>query len=249
MKNLFFLAVLMVMALSACTSKKSLITSEQPINDKSSALVVSDSPILANDVDSVSFLFGANFGYHIREQLKDMPGKPGNLDVMISGFLKAAQGDDIFIGMDIQAAQSYLNNYFQTIQGRLAEDSKIEEDKFLAENGAKSGVVTTESGLQYKVIREGTGAKPTLEDNVTVHYHGTLLTGNVFDSSVVRGEPVEFPLQGVIAGFSEGLQLMPVGSKYTFWIPAELAYGSSNHKFANQLLIFEIELLAIAKEK
>jgi FKBP-type peptidyl-prolyl cis-trans isomerase len=119
-------------------------------------------------------------------------------------------------------------------------------------NGKREGVKTTASGLQYEVLKPGTGAKPAATDTVKVHYHGTLIDGAVFDSSVDRGEPISFPLNGVIKGWTEGVQLMPVGSKYKFVIPSELAYGErgAGGKIGpNATLIFEVELLAIEAEK
>jgi FKBP-type peptidyl-prolyl cis-trans isomerase len=128
---------------------------------------------------------------------------------------------------------------------------KIEEGaNYLAENGKREGVVTTASGLQYEVISLGKGAKPTAANTVKVHYRGTLLNGTVFDSSIDRGEPISFPLNGVIAGWTEGLQLMPVGSKFRFVIPYNLAYGergASELIGPYETLIFEVELLAIEK--
>ena len=123
-------------------------------------------------------------------------------------------------------------------------------DSFLAENARKEGVKTTASGLQYQVIKSGTGATPKLTDGVKVHYHGTLINGTVFDSSVERGEPISFPVSGVIAGWTEALQLMKVGDKWKLFIPAKLAYGdrSPSPKIpANSPLIFEVELLDIEK--
>ncbi len=123
-------------------------------------------------------------------------------------------------------------------------------DSFLAENAKKEGVKTTASGLQYLVMKSGTGATPKLSDGVKVHYHGTLINGTVFDSSVERGEPISFPVSGVIAGWTEALQLMKVGDKWKLFIPAKLAYGdqSPSPKIpANSPLIFEVELLGIEK--
>ena len=127
-----------------------------------------------------------------------------------------------------------------------------ESESFLEENSKREGVKVTESGLQYEVITEGSGPKPTAEDKVKVHYTGTLVNGTKFDSSVDRGEPIEFALNGVIAGWTEGLQLMPVGSKYRLFIPYELGYGTRGAgqdipPFA--ALIFDVELLDITTEK
>lgn len=122
------------------------------------------------------------------------------------------------------------------------------EAQFMADNQNAEGVITTASGLQYQVLQEGTGPHPTASDTVTVHYTGTLLDGTVFDSSVERGQPISFPLQGVIPGWTEGVQLMSVGSKFRFWIPPELAYGtrgSGNVIPPNATLIFDVELLGI----
>lgn len=131
----------------------------------------------------------------------------------------------------------------------LAAKSKSEGEAFLAENKGKPGVQVTESGLQYRVERAGNGATPAASDVVRVHYKGTLLNGETFDSSYDRGEPAEFGLNQVIPGWSEGVQLMKVGSKYTFWIPAELAYGETGGGPipANAMLTFEVELMEIVK--
>lgn len=128
-------------------------------------------------------------------------------------------------------------------------DKLAAANKFLAENKAKEGVVTLPSGLQYKILKEGTGAKPTAADRVTVHYHGTLIDGTVFDSSVDRKEPASFGVGQVIKGWTEGLQLMPVGSKWIFYIPYDLAYGPSGNQGIPPFstLVFEVELLSIDK--
>lgn len=152
--------------------------------------------------------------------------------------------------MSGEEAQNYIT---ATLDARTAEKNKkfaAEGEAFLAENATKEGVITTESGLQYKVITMGTGDKPTAEDKVKVHYHGTLIDGTVFDSSVERGEPIEFPLNGVIKGWTEGLQLMPVGSKFILYIPYQLAYGergAGSDIGPCEALIFEVELLEIVK--
>ncbi|MDQ7000286.1 MAG: FKBP-type peptidyl-prolyl cis-trans isomerase [Mariprofundus sp.] len=137
-------------------------------------------------------------------------------------------------------------------QKAAAEKNKVDGAAFLAENGKKEGVTTTESGLQYEVITQGDGAKPKATDKVTVNYRGTLIDGTEFDSSYKRGKPVTFPLNGVIKGWTEGVQLMNVGSKYKFVLPAELAYGErgAGGKIGpNSTLVFEVELLGIGEPK
>jgi len=130
---------------------------------------------------------------------------------------------------------------------QLAAEAKQKGTLFLAENVNQEGVQTTASGLQYKVLKEGTGRKPTKNDSVTVHYVGKLINGDVFDSSVKRGQPATFPLNGVIKGWTEGLQLMKEGAKYRFFIPAELGYGnrSAGKIPAHSTLIFDVELIAV----
>jgi FKBP-type peptidyl-prolyl cis-trans isomerase len=157
--------------------------------------------------------------------------------------------------MTAQDAQEYFNNTMEAIQ-----EAKLEKEfganknagiSYLKENGAKEGVITTASGLQYKVVNPGkkNAPAPAATDRVKVHYHGTLIDGAVFDSSVERGEPAEFALNQVIRGWTEGLQLMPVGSKYIFYVPQELAYGAQNQGsiLPYSTLIFEVELLEILK--
>ena len=148
--------------------------------------------------------------------------------------------------MDGTQAGEYIQNTMNTIKyGTVKEDG----EKFLAENALKEGVTTTESGLQYEVIKMGRGKKPAATDKVKVHYHGTLIDGTVFDSSVERGEPTSFGLNQVIKGWTEGLQLMPVGSKFRFYIPQEVGYGAqaAGSIPPYSTLIFEVELLGIEK--
>ncbi|MDR2146854.1 MAG: FKBP-type peptidyl-prolyl cis-trans isomerase [Tannerella sp.] len=208
---------------------------------------------LKTDVDSASFLIGSSWGKGLATQLKTLPGEPANIDAMIDGFAKAAKGDSVFLGMSDVDAQTYVNNYVQGAMTKASEVTLDEGRKFLEENKGKAGVITTETGLQYKVITEGTGEKPTsLEDTVLVHYTGKLLDGTVFDSSVDRGEPIKFALSQVIPGWSQGVLLMPKGSKYTMWIPSELAYGAQPAGQlikANSTLEFEVELLDVIKKK
>lgn len=176
-----------------------------------------------------------------------------NDDNFLSGFIAAALEENTSMSLD--SAVTYLQGNMERIRAEyLAEqyaDYKAENEKFLAENKTKEGVITTESGLQYKVITEGTGAKPTKDDKVKVHYTGTLLDGTKFDSSLDRGEPAQFGVGQVIKGWTEGLQIMPVGSKYIFWIPSDLAYGergAGRDIKPNSVLKFEVELLEIVKD-
>ena len=240
MKKLGFLAlaalVMMGVAFASCDSRKTVS--------------------LKTEVDSISYIIGASYGRGLSEELKKLPGIPGNVEALVAGFLNGADGDSIHLGMDMATAQNYINTYFQGLQAKEMEVKAAEADvkkataaQFLAENAKKSGVITTESGLQYKVINEGKGKRPNLENEIKVHYHGTLLDGSEFDSSVTRGEPAVFVLGNVIDGWKEGLQLMPVGSKYTLWVPSSLAYDNAgpNHPHYGNLLIFEVELLDIVK--
>ena len=201
-------------------------------------------------VDSASYAIGVNTGAGYKENLKTLPGGKANVDALIAGFITALKGDSAALKMTPEAAQAYLQTYFTEAQARDVVKVKDEGEKFLAENKTKSGVLTTESGLQYQVVTEGKGAKPTAADKVKVHYTGTLLDGTKFDSSVDRGEPAEFGVGQVIKGWTEGLQIMPVGSKYIFWIPSELAYGEQGAGAdikPGSTLKFEVELLDIVK--
>jgi len=203
---------------------------------------------LKSDLDSVSYVIGAFQGYQLRMGVQQDPDPAINMDALITGFINSAKGDSVYLGMELQEAQMFLNSYFQEFQNRLNEKNKAEADQFLAENRGKRGVSTTESGLQYSVITEGTGPKPKEDDKVKVDYHGTFLNGTVFDSSRERGEPAEIQLDMLVGfeGFKEGVLMMPVGSKYTLWIPVELGLGGNNPQLY-QLIIMEVELLEIIK--
>ncbi|MBL7700468.1 MAG: FKBP-type peptidyl-prolyl cis-trans isomerase [Chitinophagaceae bacterium] len=142
-----------------------------------------------------------------------------------------------------------ISDKLHEMRNQQSEQNLKAGQQFLEENGKKPGVVVLASGLQYEILTEGTGPKPTAQDNVTCHYHGTLIDGTVFDSSVRRGEPATFPLNMVISGWTEGVQLMSQGSKWRFFIPPHLAYGDrqvSREIGPNSTLIFEVELLDIS---
>ena len=206
---------------------------------------------LKTAVDSASYAIGINTGANYRTNLKTLPGGEANIDDLIAGFIQAIKGDSAAMKMTPETAQQYLQTYFVEASAKEAAQNKEAGEKFLAENKTKEGVITTESCLQYKVEKEGTGEKPTAADRVKVHYTGTLLDGTKFDSSVDRGEPAEFGVSQVIRGWTEGLQIMPAGSKYIFWIPSDLAYGergAGQDIKPNSVLKFEVELLEVIKE-
>jgi len=192
-----------------------------------------------------SYALGANVGESFRASKLDV-----TFDAFKEGFMDALKGENKFTMEEMQAC-------FEDIQKKIEAKQKAEMDiekergrKFLAENKKRKGVNETSSGLQYEVIVMGTGAKPSTTDKVRVHYHGTTIDGEIFDSSVQRGEPIEFGLNQVIKGWTEGLQLMPIGSKYILYIPADLAYGEHSPSpmiKGGATLIFEVELLDIPK--
>ncbi|MBQ0118347.1 MAG: FKBP-type peptidyl-prolyl cis-trans isomerase [Paludibacteraceae bacterium] len=191
---------------------------------------------------------GEQIGKSIKEQeptgLIGIPELATEFDLIKQGFVNGLYNS--FEVMDADQAGQYIQ---QTVDFIKFGNAKAEGEKFLAENALKDGVTVTESGLQYEVITAGKGSKhPTAESTVKVHYEGKLINGTVFDSSYQRGEPIEFPLNGVIKGWTEGVQLMTVGSKYRFYIPYNLGYGERG---AGQnippyaTLIFDVELLEI----
>jgi len=152
--------------------------------------------------------------------------------------------------MSYEEAQTIIENFFQTLQAAGGDKAQSEGKAFLEENSKRGEIVTLASGLQYEIMTEGAGATPKASDSVKVHYHGTLIDGKVFDSSVNRGEPATFGVTQVISGWVEALQLMPVGSKWKLYIPSELAYGAQGAGQAiapHSALIFEVELLDIVK--
>ncbi|MCI6324469.1 MAG: FKBP-type peptidyl-prolyl cis-trans isomerase, partial [Bacteroidales bacterium] len=189
---------------------------------------------------------GEQIGKSIKEQeAEGLLGEPAlatDFELIKQGFVNGMYGHDSQFTM--QSAGEYIEN---TMNNLKYGDTKAEGEQFLAENALRDGVKVTESGLQYEVIKMGKGKKPSATDRVKVHYHGTLIDGTVFDSSVERGEPITFGLNQVIAGWTEGLQLMPVGSKFKLYIPQELGYGSRNAGSIPpySTLIFEVELLGI----
>jgi FKBP-type peptidyl-prolyl cis-trans isomerase FklB len=204
---------------------------------------------LRNQLDSVSYAIGINVGDNLRNQKLNV-----NPDILARA-IKDALANNKSI-MSSEASGACIQAFFQKEAGKAGGENQIKAvenkkagDAFLASNKTKEGVKVTASGLQYKVINEGAGPKPASSDKVKVHYHGTLIDGTVFDSSVNRGEPTEFGVTQVIPGWVEALQLMPVGSKWTLYIPSELAYGQQGPPSIgpSQVLVFDVELLDIVK--
>ncbi|MDD2576248.1 MAG: FKBP-type peptidyl-prolyl cis-trans isomerase [Bacteroidales bacterium] len=203
---------------------------------------------LKTNKDKISYIIGEDIGGSLFREGYDL-----EIEVMIDALRMAAKGDtqnllseeekNTIMAVWQQEMQAKKQAQMQQEGLQAREEGKL----FLTTNRNQEGVKETESGLQYKVIQEGTGVKPMATDTVNVHYHGKLINGNVFDSSVERGEPISFPLNQVIQGWTEGLQLMTVGSKYTFFIPADLAYGDSPVGTipAGSTLVFDVELLGV----
>lgn len=216
---------------------------------KSTSTITDKSP----ELEQVGYSLGYLMGSGNKQDIPDL-----NLEAFEQGMRDAYSGDDKKRALTEEQMQKVLGDYQQKRQEEMVKEveakakaNKEAGDKFLAENAKKEGVQTTASGLQYKVITQGTGAKPKATDTVTVHYEGKLLDGKVFDSSYERGAPVQFPLNQVIKGWTEGLQLMPQGSKYELYIPSELAYGEAGNPAIepNSVLIFTVELLTEADAK
>jgi FKBP-type peptidyl-prolyl cis-trans isomerase FklB len=289
MKNIkFILAVLLVVAFTACNSNKAKL------------------PTLKTELDSLNYAFGLANGngiknYYLAKDSANADSLKIKIDMLLKGIKEGMKGDDsnyaelegvganigtalkeqsekglmgdstLKVDMDLikqglvnglrgsnvtmtaEEAQMYVNSTMQRLQqAKMASQygaNKTAGEAFLTANKAKAGVTTTASGLQYEVIKKGTGAMPTESAQVKVHYHGTLIDGTVFDSSVDRGEPATFGVNQVIKGWTEALQLMPVGSKYKLYIPQELAYGPAEQGNIKpySALVFEVELIEIVK--
>ena len=198
---------------------------------------------LENELDSVSYSLGVNIGENIKNQFEDI-----SLDNFKAG-MKEVLDNEKDPKISGEQATAIIQGYFTKKQGQESESMIEEGRKFLETNASKEGVIVLESGLQYEVLAEGDGINmPKLEDNVTTHYHGTLMDGTVFDSSVDRGEPASFPVNGVIKGWTEALQLMSVGSKWKLYVPYDLAYGERGagpQIGPYSTLVFEVELISI----
>jgi FKBP-type peptidyl-prolyl cis-trans isomerase FklB len=205
---------------------------------------------LSSNKEKISYIIGRDMAANFQKQGLDV-----DPDIFLQGFKEALSGTASQLKPEeVQAAMTALQQEMQSRQasnqGRLAEANKQEGEAFLAENKKREGVVTLPSGLQYMVLKEGTGTSPGPSDRVTTHYHGTLIDGTVFDSSYERGQPATFPVNGVISGWTEALQRMQEGAKWRLFLPSHLAYGAQGAGEdigPNSTLIFDVELISVNK--
>ncbi|MHB8905409.1 MAG: FKBP-type peptidyl-prolyl cis-trans isomerase [Melioribacteraceae bacterium] len=250
--KLLVIVVLMLSVVSAQNKKQT--------TDKAATSKAASSVLLKTQGDSISYSIGQNIYSNLKDPMIQL-----NLNVLIEALKDASNSKSVLTQEKIAEVLTALNTKMQERQvamqkeeeekkkaemAPLIDKNKRESAAFLAENKKKEGVITTESGLQYKIITKGTGPLPKATDKVRVNYKGTLPDGKVFDSSYDRKEPAEFPLNQVIKGWTEGLQLMPVGSKYEFFVPYDLGYGEMGRGEMippATVLIFEVELLDIIK--
>ncbi len=227
MKKLF-VAALSALALMACKNTTPAKTTQ-----------------LLTAEDSLSYALGINIGESLQKQgIENL-----NTDI-ISNAIHQAFGDDSTVLMDNDAAVAFLNTYFQKKQMAMMEKKLQEGKDFLAENAKQPGIQVTTSGLQYQVVKEGTGATPASGDSVTVNYRGALTDGTVFESTYETNSPVTFSIEEVIPGWTEGLKLMKEGASYKFFIPSELGFGAmgGGPVPANSVLIFDVDLIKVRKK-
>lgn len=240
--TIFLLAITILISMDASAQKKKKQTKE----DNKSENVL----ILQSKLDSISYIIGHDIGNNLKTNEITV-----NLDIFYAGVNNGYSGNDTLI--NAKATESLMVEFQKEMVAKrdqktaqVATFEKAKGAAFLQENKSQPGVFELPSGIQYKVINEGTGVNPTPEDVVEVHYTGKLIDGTVFDSSIERGQSVKFPLNRVIPGWTEGLQLMKPGAKYILYIPSSLAYGDkgSGPIPGGATLIFEVELISISKE-
>lgn len=226
-----FIAVALVTSITAAAQKKP-VPAKKPVTPH---------PALKTMVDSASYAIGVSVASFYKQQ-----GMKQLNTAMVSKAIADVLGNKKVLLND-QQCNDIIMSYINQAQTAKSKPTIAAGEAFLAKNKLRTEVKTTASGLQYEVLREGTGPKPAATDSVTVHYAGTLINGTEFDNSYKRGEPITFPLNGVIAGWTEGVQLMSVGSKYKLYVPHQLAYGTRDvgQIPAGSVLVFEVELLAI----
>ena len=243
-KDLFFIVAGCSIAASAFSQAKP-VAKKIPVKPTVASSVAAPALGLKTQKDSVSYALGISIAKNlIGQNLGDI-----NLGILNQGL------NDVFkkkvIALTDEDANKSIQGYMQKAKSAKAEGNKVAGKRFLAENAKRKGVIVLPNGIQYEVLKTGTDTvKPKLTDKVKCHYHGTLIDGTVFDSSVDRGEPATFPLNGVIKGWQEALQLMTVGSKWKLYLPSDMAYGdnAAGEKIGpGSTLIFEVELLSIEK--
>lgn len=245
MKKWVFAA--MCTALVACNNNESGSTGVV-----SEANAAESATVFKNEDQKASYAIGLRMGEGFARDIAEI-----DLELYYKGVQDGFKGNKPLLSPEeviatMQALQARKMEEQQQAMAKAAEDNKAASEAFLAKNKARKEVTTTASGLQYEVIQKGKGEKPGPNDTVSVHYHGTLPDGTVFDSSIERGEPISFPVNGVIKGWTEALQLMQVGDKWKIYIPADLAYGARGAGPAigpNQALVFDVELLGVEKAK
>jgi FKBP-type peptidyl-prolyl cis-trans isomerase len=239
------LLLTLVFAVVSSTRAEDKPAASKPAEDKPAAA----DPAIK---DKVSYFIGTQIGHDFQRN-----GIELNMDIFVEAIKDAlAKKPSKYAEADLEAAMQQFQAEMVAKQKAQMDaasgNNTAEGEKFLAENGKREGVTTTASGLQYEVLKKADGPKPTAADTVTVHYRGTLINGKEFDISYSRNEPTIFPLNGVITGWTEGLQLMNVGSKFKFFVPSKLAYadrGAGSDIGPNATLIFEVELLSIGDKK
>lgn len=234
MKNFaLFAGIFVLMGSAACAQKNK--------RNKDKA------PEMVTQMDSISYIFGTSLGMNIRQsEIDDV-----QLEQIFQGIKDGLESDSA-MAIPFSEGNQIVRAFMMELQAKKAEEAVAKSEAYMAEKRAEEGMMTTESGMVYEIITEGTGPMPVSSDKVKVNYEGTTTDGKVFDSSYERGQPMEFPLTRVISGWTEILQLMPVGSTWMVTIPPALAYGergSPPNIGPNEVLIFKIELIDIVTEK
>jgi FKBP-type peptidyl-prolyl cis-trans isomerase FklB len=241
MKKGIFSAVLVIATIAASAQTKPAAKKVATPAKKPAA--AAPAPVMKNALDSFSYALGLSMaGFYKEQGISEI-----NTALVTKALRDSKAGKPM---LDDAQINNCIITYMQLKKGETAAPYKKEGQEFLEDNKKKEGVIALPSGLQYKIIKQGTGPKPTADDKVKVHYQGSLINGKVFDSSIERGEPVTFGVTQVIAGWTEALQLMPVGSKWQLFIPSDLGYGDAgagNDIKPGATLLFDVELLEIVK--
>lgn len=245
MKNKLHFLFLLALAGAYCTPQQKVNKATVPPPVVAEAPPPADTILLKDLTDSASYAIGIS----VANYYKQMGVTEINTDLVSKAIHDILGGDSALINDN--DANKLMNDFLTKLMTKKSKGTIDAGEKFLAENKLRPGVKTTASGLQYEVIKEGTGIKPALQDTFVCHYSGTYIDGTKFDASYDRGEPLTLPLTSVIKGWTEGLQLMPVGSKYKLYIPYQLGYGPSDYMSipGGSVLIFEMELLDVKKKK